>query len=239
VTLLAADIREITEIAQRVAAETVRNLGRGTGGATMSIPITRLGTVGAPADNGAETAVRPDGDLNAVPAVNATGFAVNGGQRVLVLWAPPLGVFITNVLDRSQRGEWTPLWQGPSANSTGVSTHGTYYRVGDLVHVKAKMNFGGGGSAGTSLQMNGLPWPVATSGDFHVAYGVGHFWNGTARLPLTWVCPDGTTGGDVEGHLAFSTPAAVALGPTTNTFPWTLAAGMELVASMTYTTDAA
>lgn len=97
-TLDAADVQQITRISQAVAAEAIRNLARGTGGANMPIPITRPGTSGSYADPGAEVQVRADGDLNSVPAVNATGSRLSAGQRVVVSWLPPLGVYVTSTL---------------------------------------------------------------------------------------------------------------------------------------------
>lgn len=238
-TLDAAEVLQITEIAQRTAAEAIRNLARGTGGANMPIPITRPCTVAGNANNGDEALIRADGDLAPVPAVNATGYALNAGQRVLAQWVPPLGVFVTNILDRASRGDWQPLWQGPGSSFTGVQGFGTYYRIGDIIHLRGRLAFGGGGSPGTKLEMNGLPWPIKTSGNGLPVYGLGHFWNGATRLPLTWVCAEGTTGGDVQGHLINAAPGAVVLGNTTTTFPIVWAAGMELSASMTYETDAA
>jgi hypothetical protein len=237
-TLNAADTAMVTAIAARMASEQIRNLARGTGGAVIPMPLKRPGTVGGDADAGQPVSVRSDGDVNSIMAVNATGQAVAAGSRVLIEWWPPNAVYVTNILDRAARGEWTPLWQGPGSSVGSVSTAGTWSRSGDLVWVNGVMRFNGAGSAGTALQMNGLPFPIRTSGFSSTVHGAGHFWNTVQRLGLTWVCAEGSTGGEVQGHLTVGGGGPAVLAPTTNTFPWTLAVGMELAATMVYLTDA-
>ena len=120
-TLDAAEVGQITEIAQRVAAEAIRNLARGTGGANTPIPAARPGTIGGGGGAGDQVLVRADGDVVAVPAVNATGQVVQSGDRVLISWLPPLGVYATHMLSGSSEGTWTPAFTGPLASNVNTS----------------------------------------------------------------------------------------------------------------------
>ena len=164
-TLDSEEFQQVTEIAARVAAEAIRNLTRGTGGANMPIPMTRLGTVGGTANAGAETLVKADGDSTPVPAVNATGTTVEAGDRVLVEWVPPSGVFVTNLLARSERGNWTPSITGPSSVSTGQSSSGHYTRSGHTVTIYGSWTFGVGTAMGTAATLSGFPFPAISDGD--------------------------------------------------------------------------
>lgn len=238
-TLDAAEVLQVTEVAARVAAEQIRNLARGTGGANMPMPVTRPGTVAGDADAGKQVSVRADADVNAVPAVNATGFPLSAGERVLIQWVPPLGVYVTHILDRSQRGLWTPSWTGTGTNSTGTTRTGTYYRVGDAVLLRAKMVFGSGSAVGTQLQMGNMPWPVKTSGDAVPAHGFGHFWSGANRQPLAFLVNEGQSVGDIQCWSQFAAPGFPTLASPTSTTPFTWAIGNEVNVTIAYETDAA
>lgn len=174
-TLDAAEYAQVTEVAQRVAAEAIRNLARGTGGANMPIPVTRPGTVGGTANAGDEVQVRPDGDLNAIPATNATGLSIAAGDRVLISWIPPLGVYVVNILRGSSSGTWTPAIGGPSSSNGNTTSFGYYHRIGRLVRAWGSLTLQVGGSWGTAAQITGFPWPSAyfggatwTKGTFHL-----------------------------------------------------------------------
>lgn len=243
-TLDAAEVRQITEIAMRTAAEAIRNLGRGTGGANLPISTLRLGTVGGEANSGDEVSVRADGDVNAVPAVNASGHALSAGDRVLIQWSPPLGIYVTNLLSRVSRGEWTPVWAGPSAVSTGVSVAGWYSRSGDIVVANARLDFGVGSAAGTALQINNLPYPVrADATDSIAAVGEGYVYDAsspTNPYPVKWIVGEGTTGGNLYAYssIADGFGGGVFNQPVDATHPLTWANGDIVTLDITYRTDA-
>jgi hypothetical protein len=239
-TLDAAEIQQITQIAQAVTAEAIRNLGRGTGGANLPIPIVRLGTVGSTTDGGGEATVRPDGDANAVPASNATGSALEPGDRVLISYLPPLGVYITSRISRADRGLWTPTIGGPSSNNTGASGLGHYTREAHRVTIEGSWSFGAGTALGSAATLNGLPFPVISDGDGNPTILSGYILDvsASARYPATWVIPEGNTGGAVYCLFLFSAPGLPGFAATTTTAPMTWTTSDTIYISGTYNTEA-
>lgn len=236
-SLSAEDTQEVTRIAQQVAAESIRNLGRGTGGANVPVPVVRLATVQGTVDGGGEASVRPDGDENAVPAVNATGSVLEAGDRVLVSWLPPLGVYVTDRISRAQRGNWTPFIGGPSSNNAGASAAGHYTRDGHRVTVYGTWIFNPGNAMGTATSLGGLPFPVISDGDGIPAVIQGHIFNGSNNYRLQWLIAEGGTAGNIYAdNEVFNIPF---LANISTTFPFTWAAGHVLWVHGTYDTDAA
>src|SRR4051794_13910861 len=127
------DERRVAQIAARVTSEQIRNLVRGTGGQivpTLSMRTATRTTIGAPGD---QVMLRVDGDsiddlapndptsTNLVPAINASGAILGDGDRVMVTWVPPHGVYVTQQLRNGIAGDWTPVLLGPSA-ANGAAT---------------------------------------------------------------------------------------------------------------------
>lgn len=236
-TLDAAEVLQVTQLASAVTSEMIRNLARGTGGATLPMSVTRLGTVGGAGDAGTEVQVRPDGDPVAIPAVNAVGMALNAGDRVLVEWVPPGGVYVTNLLSRSSNGTWVPQWTGPSAVAGNYAAAGSYYRIGDLVIVRALSFHGTTSSAGSGLQVGGLPFPIRTAGSQIGVQGVGYAFNGTA-FPLTLIGRDGGNYIELWSSQVFG-GANVFMVPVNTTTPFTWANSHQIDITFVYDTDAA
>lgn len=238
-TLDAAEVMQITEIATRVAAEVTRNAWRGTGGATMPIPLVRPGTVGGAADAGTEVQVRADGDSVAVPAINATGAALEPGDRVLIQWSAPSGVHAVALLSRASRGPWILLNNGAGNNNTNASSQAFYTRQGHRVTVYGRYTLGSGGSFGTGASFGTLPFPVISDGYTLPAILNGYYTEtGGVSRPLMWVIGEGATSGQVWWHNAFGA-GAVRLDPVTTTAPVAQAAGAAITLHGTYDTDAA
>lgn len=243
-TLDAAETNQVTEIAARVAAEMVRNLVRGTGGATLSMPVQRLGTVGGRADAGDECLVRGDGDTDAVPAVNATGMVVEAGDRVVIEWMDRGTVRIVYQLSRASRGNWTPTILGPSSVSTGQSSTGHYTRRGHSVTVYGQWTFGVGTSVGTAGAIGGLPFPVISDSDGGSLPAILNCVVNDVSIPrfydAEWIISEGNTFGQVFVPFAFSTPTYGVMSPITNgAAPMAWATGDQIIVHGTYDTDAA
>lgn len=198
-TLDAAEVAQVTEVSQRVAAEAIRNLARGTGGANTPIPVTRPGTIGSGGGAGDQIMVRADGDTNAVPAVNATGQITQAGDRVLVSWIPPLGVYATHMLSGSARGTWTPFFYGTGANNTNTSAFGAWTRIGRRVHAQGRAMLHSGGSYGSGLSLGGLPFATATYSGVQGVAAIGHLyavrWATGTAYSGQWILAEGATGG--------------------------------------------
>lgn len=237
-TLDAAEVAQVTEIAARVTAEMARNMVRGTGGATLPLPIQRLGTVGGTASAGAEVSVRADGDENAVPAVNATGMVVEAGDRVVIEWRPVGKCYVVHQLSRAQRGNWTPELYGPSSNAVNATAAGHYTRHGHRVTVYGRFTLGSGGGFGTAAGIQGLPFPVISDGDGIPAVLPGYITSSGVSRPLTWVIGEGASGGQLWWHNAFGA-VAVRLDPLSTTGPVAQQAGDYVSLHGTYDTDAA
>jgi hypothetical protein len=91
--------RDDLDLVHRLVTEVVRNSVRGTGGLVAPQVIARPGTTVQPnAVPGDPALVQVDGDDEAVPVVNATGQGLGAGDRVLVTWHPPHGVYATSIL---------------------------------------------------------------------------------------------------------------------------------------------
>jgi hypothetical protein len=241
-TLDAAEINQVIELASRVSAETARNLVRGTGGAMLPLPVTRLGTVGGTVNAGGEVSVRADGDSNAVPAINATGEVLEPGDRVVIDWRPVAAVYVTHKLTRASRGNWTPQIAGASAVSTSSTSSGHYTRHGHKVTVSGVWTRGASSSVGTAGQITGLPFPVITDGDTHPA--IFHCYVYDASIPrfydAKWIVAEGQTSGQIWVPFAFATPTYMVLSPivdATNPMAW--ATGDQIFVHGTYDTDAA
>lgn len=239
-TLDAAEIAQVTEIAARVSAETSRNLVRGTGGATLPLPVQRLGTVGGRANAGAEVQVRPDGDLVAVPAINNTGMVLEAGDRVVVEWRAPSGVYVVYNLARASRGNWTPVISGPSSNNSTAVGVGHYTRHCHRVTAYGYWQFGASSAVGTAPVIGGLPFPVISDGDSIPLVTACYIDDVSVPrpYPVTWIVGEGATGGQVWWHNALGA-AAVILSPPNATTPMTWAAGDRIYLYATYDTDAA
>jgi hypothetical protein len=238
-TLDAAEVLQATQIASAVTAEMIRNLARGTGGATLPLSATRLGTVGGAADAGTEVLVRPDGDPVAVPAVNAAGLPLNAGDRVLVEWIPPGGVYVTSLLSRGSNGQFVPLWQGPGSVAGNYGATGFYYRIGDLVFVRASMTHGTTSNTGTAMQLGGLPYPIRTTGGL-IVHGVGHAYNGTTVFPLEIIGRDGQTNVEIWSPEQLSgTVFITASGSANGGTPFAWGNGCSANLTIVYDTDGA
>lgn len=239
-TLDAAEFQQVTEIAARVAAEQIRNLGRGTGGANLPIPTVKPGTVGATANAGAEVSVRADGDTVAVPAVNASGVVLEAGDRVLIRWEPPNGVYVENLLARASRGNWTPTLSGPSSNSSTSSAVGHYTRIGHKVTVYGMWTHGASSSMGTAAVFGGLPFPVISDGDALPAMFAGYVNDVSVPRfnPLAWIVQEGNVSGQLWFYNSFGGAASL-LTAVSTTAPTTFATGDQIIFHGTYDTDAA
>lgn len=243
-TLDSEEFQQVTEIAARVAAEQIRNLGRGTGGANLPIPTMKLGTVGGTANAGGEVVVRADGDTNAVPALNATGSTVEAGDRVVIEWKPPNGVYVTNLLARASRGNWTPTMAGASSNGTGASSTGHYTRRGHSVTVYGQWTHGVGSSVGTAGQIGGLPFPIISDSDGGALPAVLNCYIVDVSLSrlydALWITQEGNSSGQIWAPFAFSTPTYGVLTPINEAnAPMAWASGDQIIVHGTYDTDAA
>lgn len=241
-TFDAAEVQQATEIAQRVAAEAIRNLGRGTGGANLPIPVTRLGTVGGNADAGAQVSVRADGDANAVPAVNAVGAGLQAGDRVIISWQPPLGVFVTSLLSRASRGNWTPSIIGPGSSNSTATGVGHYTRIGHKVTVYGLWTRGASSNLGTAAGLAGLPFPVISDGDSLPAIFNAYIVD--VSIPRTygarWIVGEGATSGGLWTTFIFATPSYEVITQLVDaSVPGAWATGDQIYVHGTYDTDAA
>lgn len=237
-----SDLALIRRLTQLQISESVRNLTRGTGGASIPLPITRLGTVGASGDVGTEISVRGDGDVDAVPAINATGVAVEAGDRVLVDWLPGGRVYVAQLLSRASRGNWTPsIGGGTSANGAGTRV-GHYTRRGHQVTIYGIWEFGAGSALdATSITLGGLPFPVISDGDGIPAVLGGYVYDASVprRFPLMIEVPEGQTSDTPYTAIVAAAPGAVLYAEVDATQPMTWAIGDRLVIFGTYDTDAA
>lgn len=98
-TLTAADIGVVIDIATRAAREAVNSAGTGGGGLSLPVPVLRPATVGDSAPTGTSVAVVVDGDVAPITALNLTGWALSPGARVQVMFTPPHGVYVTSIFD--------------------------------------------------------------------------------------------------------------------------------------------
>lgn len=241
-TLDANEVTQVLELSARVTAEMIRNLGRGTGGATMPIPVKRYVTVGSRSNVGDQVLVRADGDSDAVPAVNATGQVLQAGDRALCEWWPPAGVYVTNRVTRASRGDWTTTLTGTGANNSGATRTGDYSRDGERVNVRGLWTVGGGAAVPTAnIAMGNLPFPVVADGDGLPAVFNGYVLDSSAavRYPLIWVVDEGQSSGPLYVLLLFGTPGYPAMVLANAGTPITYAAGDSFVVFGNYDTDAA
>jgi len=224
--LNASDYSEITRVAQRVAAEMLRNMDRGTGGTVLSLPAYRIATVGGEANSGDETQIRADGDLTPVVAINATSVVVASGDRVLALWAPPHGIYIVNSLRSAAAGEWTPNFVGTGVSNANTTAYGVWTRIGRRVHVTGRAVLHSGGTWGSALQLAGLPFPTATYGGgvSLATIGIMYATSGAVSYPGQWILSEGQSqgplyttanlgaGSDFLAQMSATVPAAQADG---------------------------
>lgn len=98
-TLTSADIAVITDICAKLVRESVANSSRGDGGLSLPVPTQRPGTVGATANPGESVLVRVDGDASPISAVNTLVAPLRGGERVMVTFVPPSGIYVTGTFD--------------------------------------------------------------------------------------------------------------------------------------------
>lgn len=235
------DIALITEISARVTAEAIRNLVRGTGGATMPVSVTRLCTVEGEANNGEVTYVTPDGDYESVPATNVTGYPLQAADRVVVTWTPPSGVDITSLASRSRRGSWTPTWGGPGASLGDGVTFGWYVRNDSMVSAHALLQHGTTSNTGAGpMVIGGLPCPARNDGDGLPWVGHGWCYDLSRRRPIQWIVYEGQDFGDIW---AFYTLDFAGNSYATNTgvgagVPQAWANGHQIYAEIHYETDA-
>lgn len=238
-TLDAAEVVQVTDIAARVAAEVARNMIRGTGGATLPLPVQRLGTVGGTVGAGQEVSVRADGDITAVPAINATGAVLEAGDRVVIEWRSPAGCNVTNLLSRAERGNWTPLITGSGSNNGSGVKVGHYTRHGHRVTVYGSWHFSGA-VMGAPTTLTGLPFPVITDGDGipAIIHGYANDTDIGRAHPIDWIIGEGASEGQVWWHNAFG-GGAVLLSAVNATGPFTWATNDYMRVWGTYDTDAA
>lgn len=240
-TLDAEDRALVERIAAQMAAETVRNVARGTGGAVIAVPVFREGATFAQSEPGQPVLVTPDGDDTLVPAVNATGFTLIAGDRVLVEWNPPHGVYVVNVLRSQSGGEFIPAISGAGGTTdTGWTKTGHWSSIGRRIRVWGRLVFGSGSAVGTSFVLGGLPFPVRSDGD--AADGaIGHCIIKDADLVRDydgrWQLAEGQPGGVIEVASLFATPGFPILASLTSTAPMTWAAGDSILYNVIYDTD--
>lgn len=241
-TLDAAETLQVTEIAARVAAEVTRNAWRGTGGATMPLPVMRPGTVGGRANAGAEVSVRPDGDPVAIPAINAVGSVLEAGERVLIEWRTPNGVYVVHSLARASRGNWTPSIAGPGSSNSTATGVGHYTRHGSRVTISGRWTRGASSNLGTAAILAGLPFPVISDGDGLPAIFHGYILD--VSIPRNygcrWIVGEGNTSGELWTTFIFGTPSyEVITNLVDGSVPGAWATGDYITVHGTYDTDAA
>lgn len=241
-TLDAADLVTIQRIAQTMAAETVRNVTRGTGGAQIAVPVIRPGAVFAVSQPGATVLVTPDGDVDPIPVVNATGFTLVAQDRVLIEWNPPQGVYATNVLRSQGGGDFVPVLGGSGTTDAGWSKTGHWTSIGRRVRAWGTLVFGSGlSTVGTEFTIGGLPFPVRSEGSSIVDGAIGHVYinDVSAVRPFDgrWVIAEGQTAGTVVTPSLFATPGFPILANVTSTAPMTWASGDTLMFNVEFDTD--
>lgn len=213
----------VIRYAQRAAAETVRQLAAGTGGAAIGIPVHRVATVQGTQGPGGEAQIAVDGEGTTVPAVNATGFSVTAGDRVLVLWHPPHGVHIISKLSGEADGLWTPTISGTGVTDAGTAV-GHYTVVGGRVHAWGNYTLAGAASWGTGgVSVGGLPFQVLEHADSSNLYvrGFAELYdaNNLRRYTGRWRVPEGYDVGQVYYENVFAAPGAAYMVPITSTAP--------------------
>jgi hypothetical protein len=239
------DERRVAQIAARVTGEQIRNLVRGTGGQivpTLSMRTATCTTIGAPGD---QVMLRVDGDsiddldpndptsTNLVPAINASGAILGDGDRVMVTWVPPHGVYVTQQLRNGIAGDWTPVLLGPSAANGTATGVGHYVQTDRRMHAWGTWTFQAGAAMGTGAQIGGLPKPVGYwNGDVHLGRCVFIDAAGTTLCPGTWLVTEGLDFGQVMPH--DSSAAYARLVSATATVPFTFAAGARIVLDYVY-----
>lgn len=244
----AEDRHEIARVAQQIVGESVRNLARGTGGAAFPLPVHRSAMVVSNAQPGGDTSVVVDGDVGAdddifevsVPATNATGEPLYTGDRVLVLWVPPHGIYVTNVFTRFGEGVYSPALTGASAVSTNQVRYGRYSVRGRTVRAWCQYQLGAATSWGSAPSIS-VPFRVrqyADGGSVPIV-GKGHLFDASTstRYPLRWIVASGQITGQVWYEPVFSAPGPSFLAALTTTAPVTQASGDYLVLDIEYETD--
>jgi hypothetical protein len=153
---------------------------------------------------------------------------------VLITWAPPSGVYVTNLLSRSSAGLWTPAWTGAGSAAGDATLRGSYVRTGDTVVVRAIMIHGTTSNTGTNLRIGNLPFPIRTTNTY--VHGYGHFWSTATRFPLVAIGADGANYVELWAPQQFggSFPFLSAAG-TGVPFAWTV--NCEANLTMVYDTD--
>ena len=121
---------------------------------------------------------------NSWAAAGLSGWSEDGADNDLLPASASAGIYLgvnsataANLLDDYETGTWTCTF----TNANAVT--GYYVKIGNLVHVSAKISTSGGAS-GTSF--GGLPFTTASSDDYRSSGGVG-YQNSTAGVwnPLT------------------------------------------------------
>lgn len=92
----------------------------------------------------------------------------------------------SNLLDDYEEGTWTPnVFHVSSDDSTWAVKQGFYIKIGRHVNLWGRCDTGNSGTAGSTLRINGFPFPAATTPTW--AHTVGSFtYNGTASHADRW-----------------------------------------------------
>ena len=93
-TLSAADLGLVTQVAQKMVRESLRQAARGG----LSVPVNRPGTLISWSTDHVTAQVTVDGDAFPIQVTNALSDTVPVGSRVLVHFEPPQGAFLWRIL---------------------------------------------------------------------------------------------------------------------------------------------
>ena len=148
---------------------------------TIAVDAVDIAMLSATGTASATTFLRGD---NAWAAAGLSGWSENGADNDLLPASASAGIYLgvnsataANLLDDYETGTWTCTFTNANSQT------GYYVKIGNLVHVSAKISTSGGAS-GTSF--GGLPFTTASSDDYRSSGGVG-YQNSTSGVwnPLT------------------------------------------------------